>query len=381
MVTDQRSDKNGMDVWRLTKIVDPPMFVKTASETDRNGDDNLPMDAFADTRRQKFAVHTPAATWLSTAFFLMQKKAYRKGEAEMIDKRLDDYAAFHGISNATKYLRAKFAAWENPVEKPLTADDVALTVKHPDGKVEYFWPIRNPVEIKTAAAYLEKHRDTMPFEMRHEFATRLLEKAADCGLDTTKLTDSGKSFAGELEKMAGHGTCSISQAADACITRARAARRPAPGANSAVVEAFLKLAKACFARLASARQPATLLKLASVMDQFDRMHHLEKSWGPDFPRPEDVFFGLTKSALETFRNETVRTTTNKLYKQADLERLRVREIRDRLGDEYADDISEDGIHVSGEKCAAVVPTMPRPDAVLFDRLCGEKGIPAYEFKD
>ena len=45
-----------------------------------------------------------------------------------------------------------------------------------------------------------------------------------------------------------------------------------------------------------------------------------------------------------------------------------------MGTDFADAISAGGLFVSSEKLAEIVPTLPRGDAELFDRMLNSVGI-------
>ena len=48
-----------------------------------------------------------------------------------------------------------------------------------------------------------------------------------------------------------------------------------------------------------------------------------------------------------------------------------------MGDELADAVDADGIHVDATKLAEIVPTLPLGDARLFDQLCKDVGIRTF----
>ena len=54
--------------------------------------------------------------------------------------------------------------------------------------------------------------------------------------------------------------------------------------------------------------------------------------------------------------------------------LRTKDIRGYLGDELANAVDGDGIHVDGTKMAEIIPTLPLGDARIFDQLCSDVGI-------
>jgi hypothetical protein len=61
-----------------------------------------------------------------------------------------------------------------------------------------------------------------------------------------------------------------------------------------------------------------------------------------------------------------------VYDLADLEKLAVDDLRDVLGDDFADAVSAGGVYTDRDKLAAIVPTLDRGMAAMLDRLMVEK---------
>jgi hypothetical protein len=268
------------------------------------------------------------------------------------------------MTKAFKQLQEKFAARDAmPAVDLLTDEDFALVL---DG--ERHFPMRNPLEVKAAADYHSKLRDAnAPLSLRREYASRVLEKAAHFG---AKLTNED-----ELTRTAGHGACSATTAAEVLLNRVKVARGRG-GIDDPQAE-LLKLARVIATKPSQVRSTGVMLKVADTLDQFDRTYHLTRHYGEGFPRPEDAFFAVTKEAMTSLVRDNVETASGSLYKLADLERLRVRDLRDAMGDEFADAVTADGLHFNSEKAGSVVSKLSRPDAELFDVLCRENGVVAW----
>jgi hypothetical protein len=63
-----------------------------------------------------------------------------------------------------------------------------------------------------------------------------------------------------------------------------------------------------------------------------------------------------------------------VYKKAELESIKLDEIKDLFGNEFADRVSSGGLFVDSEKLAEELATLPRGDAGLFDKLVDGLGI-------
>lgn len=363
---DQTRDVSGQQLYRLTRLYGPPEFVKEAGVGDLCGGDELPPHVYGDPRRRLFPCHTPAACWTSAAFFL-DKEAEFRDDAPLIWGRILHCARVFGVDKSLAGLREKVAANVPSPDDDLPDEDFALVSGRPDGTAERRYPLRNPAEVKRAAAYLAEHRDSFPYEDRREFADRVLQKAARMGV---RLGGDEEEF---LTKQAGHGACTAREAAELLLGRFHAVRM-GPGPAGELQKGILKLAEMVARTPSRLREPGMRVKLARTVDDFDRATGLAGKYGPALPRPEDVLFGLTREKMAQAAQEHTHTVTGNIYRLADLERVRVEDVRDLMGDDFARELTSDGLRVDSEKAAAVVPTLPRGDAEMFDRLMRGVGV-------
>jgi hypothetical protein len=225
---DQARDVSGQQLYRLTRLYGPPEFVKKASVGEMCGAEDLPPHVFGDPRRRLFPCHTAAACWTSAAFFL-DKQAEFRGDAPLIWDRIVHCAKVFGVDKLLGELREKVAANVPSSEQELSDDDFALVRRHPDGTSFRRYPLRNAEEVKSAAAYLEQHRDSFRFEERRDFADRVLQKSAQMGVNLGGRDEF-------LTKQAGHGCCSAKSAAEMLLNRFHASRQ-GPGAVTEVQKA------------------------------------------------------------------------------------------------------------------------------------------------
>lgn len=363
---DQTRDVSGQQLYRLIKLYPPPEFVKKASVTDLCGED-LPPEAYGDPRRRLFPCHTAAATWTSLAFLLDKRAELKAVDADMIEERIMHCAGIHGISNSVAQLKEAVAKGAAVFVEPARDEDYAL-VWEEGGVTHRRYPLRNPAEVKAAADYLHRHRDhpAFPFEIRQQFADKILQKQAQLGVTLGPLNEF-------IEKQAGHGACSAKEAAELIRSRVHASRR-GPGPLSELQTEMLKFADMIATHPARFREPGMRVKVASVVDAFDRETRLPREYGDNFLRVEDALFGLTREKMAAVIREHVGTTTGNMYRLADLERIKLAELRDYFGDEFCDRLTSDGLHVDSEKAAAFIQTLPRDDAEQLDRFLDGFGI-------
>jgi len=126
-----------------------------------------------------------------------------------------------------------------------------------------------------------------------------------------------------------------------------------------------------------ARELDTRLKLASAVDQFDKstqLHRLYDAGG--LSRPEEVLFAITEKVARDFMQHNVETTTGNVYALDDLEKLAVEDVREWMGDDFADAVSAGGVYMDRDKLAEIVPTLDRGMAATLDRLVQEKNAGA-----
>jgi hypothetical protein len=199
-------------------------------------------------------------------------------------------------------------------------------------------------------------------------AKKILEKAATFGAALSSEEDDN------LRKTAGLGLCSAGEAAQALLSRVEATRK-GPGRTSEIQAEMLKLARTCLEDPVNARTSESLVRTAGVLDTFDRQQGLVSKWGVSLESPEDALFGLTYEKAAALSRDHVELATGSLYRLSDLGRLRTADIRDALGDDYADALAADvGGDIDPAKAATVLRTMPRPDAILFDKVAADLGI-------
>ncbi|TMJ00974.1 MAG: hypothetical protein E6G97_18755 [Alphaproteobacteria bacterium] len=363
---DYATDIDGRLLHRLGLVAGLPDFVKKASEEDLVPPRGAGPDIFADPARGLLPCHTKAACWLSSAYFHEQRPALSKDVYAFISDRLEKMAAFHGISLGVKEARSKIESFRQlPDERELPDDDFALVYEDEGGRKVRRYPLRSSPEIKAAGEHYLKFRASAPFPLRRLFAEKVLEKAAAVGAYLP-----GED---ELSRAAGRGACSAEDAARLLFDRV-VLSRGGPGAYSPLQEAMLKLAKEVLERPEKARNREAMLQLAEVVDGFDESYRLKGHYQTGLGLPEDVLFGVTKQAVARLVEGHIETRTGNLYKAHELTRLRVREIREGLGEKYASELTRDGVMVDAEKAASVLPGMPEEDAALFDVLCQENGV-------
>jgi len=361
---DHAHDISGRETHRLTSLYPPPDFVKNASEARLKAAADTPRHLFADQINKLYPCHSAPATWMAALFFNDKQAGYTEKQASDVRARINEAAAFFGISGLVKELEEKAAAASGVDLNQLPDESFAVVWTDQDGNKDRHFPLRNATEVKFAAHYFKTYRDEFTFEDRHVIARKILTKAAEFDADTSDAD-------GTLELSAGLGVCAAKVASDMLRQRAQLLQR-----NRADLAATLtKLAATIDANPETSRTEESRLKLAAVVDQVDRDTHLDRLYDKGgLARPEEVLFAITEKVANDFMNAHVETTTGNVYALEDLEKLAVEEVRNWLGDDFADAVSAGGVYIDRDKLAAIVPTLDRGMAATLDRLASEKGV-------
>lgn len=367
-ILDHTQDLTGSETHRLTNIYAPPDFVKRANHEQLYADPagDLPPHAWADPIHHNYPAHSAAAVWMSTMFLLDKKAEHHPTKFAQYMRVLDANGAHFGITAALTQLKEAMARDEGDATARLADSDFAL-VWHVGDKKERHWPLRNAGEVKIASEWFQKNRDEFLYSDRRTIAANIIEKADQYG---AAVADRDM-----LTKTAGYGACSSKDIAEAMEKRATLAVRSYPD----LAAEMRNLAAIVTQNPLQPRDHERRVKLAEVLDQFDRSTLLTRLYDAGgLERPEEVFFQVTEKKASEFLAEHVSTTNGTIYEKQALSNLTVEQVRDWMGNEFAEAVSTNGgLYLDHEKLADVVTTLPRDDASAFERMAKEFGIPVF----
>lgn len=354
MILDQSGDKSGIKLHSLTKLYRVPEFVKSASHSDIVGNEKqLPSSVYGDPRSLKFPCHTSSATYVSMAYFLDQEKEFGK-TASVIKDRILRASDFFGIRPDVDSLVAKHASMSKHSEEDLRDDDFAIVVKFESGHKTRSYPIRNAGEVKAAAEWMNKYANDLNFSDRKTIARKILDKAAEYGAALDNETD--------IIKFAANGLVSKTKVANMLFDRAKALKILNKDHDIQIM-----LAKTAQHVLTN-NSSAVMDKAAEIISSVDYQYKF-KSLGS----VNDLYTITVKEASQAIRAH-VQLTNGSVYKKAELESIKLDEIKDVFGNDFADRVSSGGLFVDAEKLAEELATLPRGDAGLFDTLVGSLGV-------
>lgn len=370
-MVDPRSDGNRQLLWQLQELYQTPDFVKTAGERSLLGAASMAPTAYAAPEREQFPCHTGPATWLSSLYFHHQKAAGAGSDTPqalaLIERRLDRAARYHQIEGEVLGIKEAVAeAYAADLES--LPDQLFALVWRGEHQGQSFLeralPLRNPGEVKAAAAYLERYQGDLAYTDRLQVARKTLSAALHYD---APLGESGQEF---LRKAAGYGTCSLESLRGVVLERAGALHlleKDPLTAGSLDDLARLSLDPGVAGILNS---PERLVKLAELLEGIDRDHRLQGLSGVT-----ETLFGLCPQKAASFHQAHVPLANGQLYDRADLAGLSMEHLAAGMGDSFALQVgSPSGLFVDQEKLASLLPTLAKGDAELFDRLAKSAGI-------
>lgn len=364
-ILDQSGDLTFQETVKLAQLYDFPDFAKQADLKEVIGPEQPHPNLYADTRSPyQFPCHSKAATFVSYAFFLEKQSEIGPKVRATIADRLQKFAEYWGIKNAVRKLVDTHRELNKVAEYPDSS--YAIVWSSETGEKERRYPLRNALEVKAAAewfhTYLPEIRAQFGFDDRQTIANKILLKAAELGADLGEHRDS-------IEKHAGRGVCEPKVASKMIRDRVKAAHRCTPE----MAVSMRKLAEMVEVKPTVCLDPASMAKLASTVDQFDRTHGLLNRYTELIPAPEDVLFSATYTKAASVCEDSCSLTTGSVYDRNDFSKLSATDVQDLFGDEIVASVCS-GLHVDPIKMADVAATFPRNDAVIFEQLLTDKGI-------
>jgi len=366
-ILDHTQDISGQETHRLLSLYQPPAFVKNAAHERLHGDrDTMARHLYAEPHKKLYPCHSSAATWMSALWFGEKQAEFDTEKAAAIEEKIRASATYFGIGGLVNDLLLKVATDAANVLNKLNDSDFAIVWKSEDGGVERHWPMRNATEVKFAAAHFKQYRDEFVFNDRHKIANKILDRAVEYGADISAAD-------GALDAAAGRGSCAVKVAVEVLRQRAILGRR----INSALSAEIEKLAAVVEANPREAQSEDCRLKLATIIDQYDRETRLTRLYATGgLDRPEETLFAINEKVAAAFTENHVETVTGNVYNLDDLEKIAIDDIRGWMGDEFADAVATGGVYTDREKLAAIIPTLDRGMANTFDRLVREKNASA-----
>jgi len=359
IMSNVRVDLSTRFIHELNQLVGLPDFVKSANLDETLHPDDLLPHQYADQQNRTFPCHSPAATWLSCALFAEKQASYSPRQTQKIQHDLDSFVDYWAIREPVNAMLQKRAGLFKASDDHLPDSDFALVWKGDDGTKTRSCRMKTAAEVKAAAEWLLKYRDEFVFNDRQTIAVKIMEKAAEYGADLGVASVA-------IEKQAGMGICNPGDVAEALKVRAGF------GLNEELKSHMKKLAEVVATQPAAALNPGTLTKLASTLDEWDRLNKITGRYSQLLPRPEDLLFGTTFTQVKAAAESAVPLQTGRVYESSAFRKLALDDLRDLFGSEI--DVVADGLDVDAEKMAEIAQTMPLGEAEMLERLLDSAGV-------
>lgn len=341
---DQTQDSSFTLLHEYTQLYgDLPSYVKNASQEETLSPEGLTPTSYADMVGRKFPLHTKAACYISSMYFLENRDSLPIELRAPVANNLSKAAEQHGIvSDITKLVERseelkKQAAYINPSDCMLPSENR--------------YPMRNPEEVKQAGEYLMKYRAWFPLDTRIDMATRVLKRAEALGVELAP--DLNVS----LQKRAGWGTYSPDEVCDQIVYRKTLATDPS------IKEALTKLASLVEENPQLAIDRAAVRDLAISLDDIDR--RLGIKYGNAIKQPEDFLFGGLYETAKSAAQSRFGTATGSIYEKDQLAGIGKDMVTEMFGEKCASDTSN-LIGVDIEKLASHISSLNYMDALSFD---------------
>lgn len=365
-VLDQSTDITSQMRHIIQQLHGLPPFVKSAADVAQFGDpETQSIHLYADQTKRLFPCHTKAATWLSAAYFAHQQSQYPENMRKHVHDNIVKSAAHFGIAGVVSEIFTK-AAKVNSYEDAATPDTAfALTWSDAAGTHRRY-PLRNPSEVKVAAAWFNENWKEFDFNTRHSIAQKVFAKIAELQVEVDDTE--------QIEKSAGFGFCQKTAMVHAWKQRALLTKQLYPE--------YSKQAEAVATAISGSdidlRDCGLRVKMASNMDDFDAQTNLRRYYADGaITWPEQTLFETTEKVASDFLNKHILTTSGAVYAKGDLERLTAADIGDWMGRDIMQKCG--GLIADLNSVADVLPTLDAADAKMFDKLAAARGIKPIGF--
>jgi len=320
---------NSFRKWlKIAELAEPdiPDYVREYTLIEEKTASDLSGDLYADSMSRLFPIDSPAATWLSAAYFATHRDQlpYKAAMAEHVEKRIAEAADVYGIADDVKQVVLKVA--ESQMQKSAAAvdDNYGWIEKTADGAViTRRYPMFDAEGVQKAAAYFEENRQHYPLTMRRAIAQSIMHKAAEYGLMPNMLDDS-------ITREAGEGIPRRTVLMRELIERAHIAKDAEAGMLLLNINNLI-------GELQAGEVGQNLDKIAEVIDEFDQLEGLNKTYGIKVTHPADFLHGVATKSAEVYIEKSIKL--NRLvFDTGKLVELGAGVFADVLGEKFAEDI-------------------------------------------
>jgi len=312
---------------------------------------------YADPARGLFPVDSPAATWLSYAYFLKHAAdkdlPHKRAELDAIEARILQAASIHGIFQDTTKLAAAFKELAVEKQAAVSDDNYGWVAKDTSGNVLFRkYPMFDAVGVKKASDYFAEYRHRYPLEVRKHIARNIMKQAEAYKVPVTELKL-------DVRVEAGHGVPIRGVLMEELYERANLCK-----------DAEVSMALANINELVAAAPVEELAqnldKIAEVVDAFDKTADLTKHYNKKIAMPSDIIFKLGMEEAVKMSADAV-TLHQHIFSIEKLAALPAKVYADVLGDDFVKAImAKDGAVIDHTKLADNLHSLPKPDKAALE---------------
>ena len=363
-ITDQYDDVNRQRLHLLLKVHEVPPFVKQSADKALDTLEDVAQTVFAYPVRRKFPCHTKVATWLSTAFFLDEKHKLPEDEARYVRDQIEKAANYHGIAMEFHELCADFEKRSTPRDIP---DEQFGLVYEIDGiGKRRLFPAHTKEACLKSMEMLYTQADKFPLIARRHAARNLIK--CSTALNITANTSDISEW---IEKAAGYGMSSPKEVGEGFAQRVYMLGERHNDIREKLAE--MAVETGAVDKLSHAQ----LEKAAFILDAVDRDTGIFSQYPNGLDMPEEVCFNTTEKQAEDSLFENIQLTNGHYVSRSSLHGLPLEKISKAFGDDFLNSVlATDGMTVDFEKFAEILPTLPRGDADLIEKLMDSANVKA-----
>lgn len=335
-VADQKSDSSEKELYSFLSFSDLPAYVKEASIESVRGE-GKENHAFADQARRAFPICDRPSIFVSNAFLQNKKTAGSKDYAETVEREIRKAAADFGILGDLDRYNADLVE-KRAAEEP---KDFTISCNLPTGASFDLFKISSDLDLKIKAAEFVLDLEKYPFSWRREISSQFVKAAETYGVD--ELPDTVMKYAGFF--FPDPGTVSLELAR-------RMPRVPDEGKE--------KIAKMISAVDSGELEQEDYFKIAELLYNLEREAGLQKKasyYKKVVGDPVDKIFTLSVEKVAKMLD--VVDVHGSLYSMSDFEKISSDLFEQAFGFEKP---------ASREELRDILPTLPRSDFALFQKL-------------
>lgn len=318
-------------------------------------------ESYADPAHEEFPCHTKAATWVSSAYFIENYDKIKEPFRQMIGFNLEKHAQYFGIVPEIQHYVDVVS--RKMTEKEAAAPEYmyAIEEQQPDGTVKRAGLISSEARAEEASNWVLSNRNELPLEKCGEIAERILD-IAEAGHYTLEKK-------AELERLVGSGFNDPESIKRQLVKRAKLGYRKSPAASAKMME----MADA-FSNNDLYSNPEAMYKMACAVDAYDHQMGLTAARARgDINYPADIFYQYSLSEMQKVASSHVQLQTGETFDLEKLASINKNAFEEEFGTELADELYT-GLKLDKEAAAAILPTLPRPQAQQLSVFLSEKNI-------